>query len=442
MKKRIGLFLALVMLIMSAMDGTTSYASARKTETRAIAIVFDNSGSMYDDGDKAWCRATYAMEVFASMLNTGDTLEIYPMHPIKVGNKKYTMNKPFRISDAKQASEIRKIFTEDTGGTPIESIDCAAKGLKSIKAQKKYMVVLTDGDTFSKSKQTLNKDKTKSELDKRIKKYAGKSMTVMYLGIGADACVPRSKQSDYFVKKRAVDTSDVLSTLTEMCNWIFGRDVLPKNHIKGNNMDFDISMNKLIVFVQGNNISNLKIKPKDGKSIGKLVSSQQTKYSTKGAGDYKSVPDKSLQGMMVTYEDCDAGNYEINYKGKATSVEVYYEPNADLEFIFTDSNGKDVDLNSLYEGKYKVSFGMKDGKTGKLIESDLLGNPHYEGSYTINGKKTKFKHDGYSGEVPVELAMNDTFEADLTVTYLSGYTISKNSTDFGWPKGEIGRAHV
>jgi hypothetical protein len=80
---------------------------------------------------------------------------------------------------------------------------------------------------------------------------------------------------------------------------------------------------------------------------------------------------------------------------------------------------------------------MKDAKTGKLISSDLLGNPHYEGSYSINGERKEFTHDGQSGEVPVVLKMNDTFEADLTVTYLSGYTISKNSTDFGWPKGGV-----
>jgi hypothetical protein len=39
---------------------TTSYA-AKADSSRAIAIVFDNSGSMYDAGDQAWCRATYAM---------------------------------------------------------------------------------------------------------------------------------------------------------------------------------------------------------------------------------------------------------------------------------------------------------------------------------------------------------------------------------------------
>ena len=438
MKRFISLFLTATLLVTFVSVGThTVYAAQKADNSRAIAIVFDNSGSMYDAGDQAWCRATYAMEVFASMLNAGDILQIYPMHPITVGDKEYTMQNPFQITDTAQASSIRDIYTKDAGETPIESIDYAVNGLQSIQTGKKYMVVLTDGGTFSKNGYGLSKDRTKTELDKRIQANAGKSMTVMYLGIGSEACVPNTKESEYFVKMQAVNTADVLSTLTNMCNLIFGRDTLPKSRISGKTMEFDISMSKLIVFVQGNNISDLKIKPENGGSVGKSISSRQTKYSTKGAGDYKSVADTSLQGMIVTYEDCAAGSYNIEYGGTATSVEVYYEPDADLEFIFTDTEGNNVDLNSLYEGEYKVSFGMKDAKTGELISSDLLGKPHYEGGYTINGKKTAITHDGNSGEVPITLKMNDTFEADLTVTYLSGYTISKNSTDFGWPEGGV-----
>ena len=56
--------------------------AAKKTEkSYEIAIVFDNSGSMYENQGKSWCRAKYAMEIFASMLNydKGDKLWIYPL---------------------------------------------------------------------------------------------------------------------------------------------------------------------------------------------------------------------------------------------------------------------------------------------------------------------------------------------------------------------------
>ena len=435
MKRYISTILTVFLLITCIFAETPKvYAFGKHNESRAIAIVFDNSGSMYESGNQAWCRATYAMEVFASMLNTGDVLQIYPMWPITVGEKTYSMEDPFQITDATQASTIRDIFTADAGGTPIESIDYAASGLQQIRADKKYMIVLTDGGTFSKNGSGLSKDRTRKELDNRVAQYAGEAMTVMYLGIGSTACMPASAESEWFVKKQAVNTADVLSTLTVMCNQIFGRDTLPKSRISGNTIEFDISMSKLIVFVQGDNISGLKI---SGDSVGKQISSQQTMYSTKGAGDYKSVPDTSLQGMMVTYADCAAGTYNIEYTGTATSVEVYYEPDADLDFVFTDAAGNTVNPQALYEGDYKVSFGMKDAKTGKLIASSLLGNPKYQGSYFINGEEYALTHEGFSGSGDIPLKMGEKFEANLTVTYLGGYTISKDSSDFGWPEGGI-----
>jgi hypothetical protein len=438
MKRALSLMQVLAILLSCLVIALPTASATQKTdETRAIAIVFDNSGSMYDDGDQAWCRATYAMEVFASMLNDGDVLHIYPMHPITVAGKEYTMEKPFQVTSSAQASEIRDIYTEDAGGTPIESIDCAVDGLKAAQGDKKYLIVLTDGGTFSKNGYGLTTDRTKTELDKRVQENAGESMTVMYLGIGSSACMPNTKESEYFVKKQAVNSEDVLSALTEMCNLIFGRDILPKKYISARDMEFDISMRKLIIFVQGDSISNLKVTDSSGGAVGQLVGVQQTKYSTAGTGDYKSIPDESLQGMMVTYADCAAGNYTIEYSGTASSAEVYYEPDADLDFVFTDAKGNTVNKNSLYEGDYKVSFGMKDAKTGQLISSELLGSPHYQGYYVINGQEFPITCDGYNGVVSMALKMNDTFEAKLTATYLSGYTITKDSSDFGWPEGGI-----
>lgn len=440
MKRVTSLLLAFVLLLSChAISVPEADAATKETQTRAIAIVYDNSGSMYiGNNSKAWCRATYAMEVFGSMLNKGDVLLIYPMHPIEVDGKEYTMDNPFRITDATKAASIRENFTKDPKGTPIETLDAAAEGLKQVKADKKYMIVLTDGDVFYINGKSMSEDKSKKELDARIQKYAGPDMTVMYLGIGKEALLPNTKQSDTFSKNKAEDSADVLSCLTEMCNQVFGRDTLPKKRISGNTVEFDISMNKLIVFVQGENVANLKVTDSNG-PVGKLESAISTKYGSAGGGGTNGkhfAVDTSLQGMMVTYTDCDAGEYTISYDGaeKGATIEIYYEPNADLDFVFTDANGNEVDYNNLYEGKYKVSFGMKDGKTGKLISSDLLGKPEYKGTYYINDEAKKFSQTGFSGEVTVDLKVGDTFKADLEVEYLSGYRIQKSSKDFGWPE--------
>ena len=69
MKRFISILLVLVLLLASVLTYAPEVSAAKATESRTIAIVFDNSGSMYLNKELAWCRATYAMEVFASMLN-------------------------------------------------------------------------------------------------------------------------------------------------------------------------------------------------------------------------------------------------------------------------------------------------------------------------------------------------------------------------------------
>lgn len=451
-------FTAAVLVLLSLFLCVNVFAAEDSTpqkneEKKAIAIVFDNSGSMYyDDESKPgtiiplteWCRATYAMEVFASMLNKGDTLLIYPMWPIEVDGKEYTMENPMKITSSKQSSDIRNIYTPDAMGTPSETINCAIDGVKQISADKKYVIILTDGGTFDIN--GISQGDNSKSLIEGIIDNAGEDLTMMYLGIGKKALDPDSK-SEHFVKKRAENSENVLSSLTDMCNTIFGRDTLTEKHRHGRKIDFDVSMSKLIVFVQGKNISDLKVVDKNGKEL-KQVSKTSTKYAEKGFGnkgyDGKQIPfgvDDELQGMMVTYEDCDQGTYTVEFSGKETSIEVYYEPDVDLDFVFTDLEGGDVDPEALYEGDYKVSFGMVDAKTGELAESDLLGTPNYNGEYTIensSGKETTpIVSDGYSGVVEVALKYNDKFDAKLTVTYLSGFKITKYSIDFGWPFGGI-----
>ena len=99
-ERRIGrclLALFLVMISILGVSTSKTWAKASKEYSKkAIGIVFDNSSSMIRDDAtrvpiKAWCRATYALEVFASMLNEDDELYVYPMNTMEVekdGKKK------------------------------------------------------------------------------------------------------------------------------------------------------------------------------------------------------------------------------------------------------------------------------------------------------------------------------------------------------------------
>ena len=101
MKKFFSMLVAVLLLLSCVIIKTpTVHAATKANQTRSIAIVFDNSGSMYIEKKQDWCRATYAMEVFASMLNKGDVLTIYPMWPIEVDGKTYSMESPFKITES------------------------------------------------------------------------------------------------------------------------------------------------------------------------------------------------------------------------------------------------------------------------------------------------------------------------------------------------------
>ena len=86
MKRLWSLVLAVCVLVSTlSVVGPPVSAAEKETTKRSIAIVYDNSGSMYfddagveDEKDfkklKAWCQALYAVEVFASMMNENDEL--------------------------------------------------------------------------------------------------------------------------------------------------------------------------------------------------------------------------------------------------------------------------------------------------------------------------------------------------------------------------------
>lgn len=435
MKKLLKQILVFALLICNLFVCTLPVSAGKAEIKRNIAIVFDNSGTMYYKGEKAWCRATYAMEVFASMMNKGDSLSIHPMNPIEVNGNKYTMDSPFVISDPSQSSQIRNIYTKNADDTPIEAIDAAIKGLSSSQATENYLIVLTDGTVFYEGGKELSASVSKKKLEERFNKSVGPDLNILYLRIGSSKDMP-VVNSEYYFAQNASDSKNVLSVLTMMCNKIFARDILPASHISDKTIDFDITLSKLIVFVQGENVSDVKVTGKNG-ATATPSGSAKTQYSDIGSGNYKNSVDNTLQGMLVTYTDCSAGSYDISYKGKASNVEVYYEPDADLDFIFTDEEGNLVEPESLYKGNYKVQFGLKDAKTGELITSDLLGDPVYEGKYVVNDKEYPIKHSGKSGETPVALDVGDTFTAELTASYLNGYSITKTAKDFGWPEGSL-----
>ena len=130
-----------------------------------IAIVFDNSGSMFETN--SWSQALYAMEVFASMLNykdedgnTIDKLTIYPMSKIRIGKNGKSQSK-FEITSKNKVKDIEKIYTPQTASTILKPAYSAVSDLKKSKFDEKWLILLTDGDfVFNRS---VKENKLKDE---------------------------------------------------------------------------------------------------------------------------------------------------------------------------------------------------------------------------------------------------------------------------------------
>ena len=159
MKKTIQRVLAAVILFAMILSGGFSevgkvHAEKQQgTTKRAIYVVFDNSGSMYGDGNKAWSQATYAMEVFAAMMNyeSGDVMKVFPMHDITTdGNTGSATKSSMEIRGKDDIAQIHNMYTPKPGGTPYTQVNNAAgeltKLLNAGSVDEGWLVVLTDGD--------------------------------------------------------------------------------------------------------------------------------------------------------------------------------------------------------------------------------------------------------------------------------------------------------
>ena len=428
--------LAWIMLLTALGGSALAAGSAKDTLSRSIAIVFDNSGSMFAGSNMAWCRATYAIEVFASMMNQGDELQVFPMYEVTANGKSYTSQSPVKVSGGGDISAIRDMFTPHAGDTPIETIADAHQALQRSSADEKWLIVLTDGAEFYENNLGLGSG-TAARLSEVLTEY-NKTANVLYLGIGSVAVMPTVTGNgayQYYADK-ASNSADVLSKLTNMCNMIFGRDELAS---AASQISFDVSMNKLILFVQGSSISGVTLKDASGASVGSPSLEYSPRYSEQGAGSgIGSGPfgiDTSLSGYIAIYDmPLEAGTYSLGYAGNVTNVSVYYEPDVDLVAQLTDESGAAVTASStLYPGTYYLNYGLVD-KDGNMTTSALLGSTSYEVTYTLNGREETVTSDK-SGQVALELQEGDVLEGSIHVSYLSGYSITKNSSQLGWPAG-------
>ncbi len=422
MKKTIACLLLLMMVltqIILPINAETYIPS------RVINLVYDDSGSMIrTDGAyvDTWCQAKYAMEVFASMLGEKDTLNIYYMSDYVSG---ITAKPKISLTGSKDANvttnnvnTIHKLVT-DCSDTPFNSVKKAYTDLKSVTADERWLVVLTDGE-FNGTKN--------STVENHFHDYVAESgIKVMMLSMGPNAASINPDPNNNIFFEKANSTTEIPSKLTGICNRIFQSNALP---IDKQNLttSFNVPMTQLIIFAQGKNVSIGNITDKNGKDI-KPNSNVKVSYSTLATTDKTYPQDKTiiadnLMGYVATFDsNFEAGEYKFNVSG-AEDIQVYYKPNVTIAAYLYDGDKEVTAEENLVSGTYRLEFGFVNGTNGeKVTDTSLLGNIVYQ---------SEIKNITHSGEETVISAKSGdsvtikegTLDIDVVASFLEYNTVN------------------
>lgn len=400
-----------------------------------IAVVFDNSGSMYiNPGIKNWSRAKYAMEIFASMLNYDkDKLHIFPMWEVTCDGSKPTSGgsfAPIEIGSKSDIDKITKMFTPKASGTPYEPVKEAYDYLSKSGLDEKWLIVLTDGE-FKYETRDQQGEILITNIEERLSSLASEDIKIQYLGFAEANKINGNEANNFFVKMSS--GTSLKDDIVDICNSIFQRSVLPANRLNGQKLNLDLSMKNIIVFAQGANAKVSSLKSGDGKEVGITLDSGQRKYSEYGAANYpNALVDDTLAGQVVTFDSCPKGEYTLSY-ADADIIQVFYEPDVDIEVTVTDSEGQVIDASSeLTAGEYTITSRIIDGTTGEDVTNhELMGNDVKIKTYVKTSEDSDYTE--YDNGAAITFNPNDDVEIYIEGEYLEKYKISsKDDPDLSW----------
>lgn len=380
-----------------------------------IAVAYDNSGSMYGATGE-WCYAKYAMEIFASMMDlTGrDKLTVFTMHDVKTDGAAKT--KRIEVKTVADIDKIHKMSTLAPSGTPFSVVEEAYSYLSSVKENSKkelWLIVLTDGAFDIGNK-----------LQSKLEGMAKGSINVQYIPFGATELKDDNPNDAFHAAKKVLGKDELRETLISVCNKIFQRNELT-DRLNGNTLSIDLSMKRIVVFVQGKDASITALKDSNGNPVKVLMDSGKRTYSKYSFGQDKlAMPSDVVgqSGQVVTFGACTKGTYTLEYS--AESIQIFYEPDVTLKVEFLNDDGEPEDFSDkeIPPGEYTFNAKLVDRVTGE----DVSGHELLGGNIDIDAKVK------YNGEKNIELKPGDKVELkpgkdvdfEITATYLERYKIT------------------
>lgn len=385
---------AAVFILAASVSGMLSASAAQTTKSKSydIAVVYDNSGSMYELGGKSrdyWCHAKYAMEIFASMLDYDgqNKLTVYPMWAVSTapGHTDAATDAGVVISSAADVQKIHNMYTPKPSGTPFEPVNKAVADLEKSAADVKWLIILTDGKFDNGA---TNVGALRSELDK----VANKGIKSQFICIGSEDVTPLDDEEDFHTIDSANgifaanprSSDDIKDTLIAACNTIFERSKLDDKYLSGGVLTLPTPMTNLIIFVQGGtgeisaalSQGEQPLVPKSTFNTNLISMSSPEESVDVTLKKNTAMPSSKMFGQVFTYENLKKGQYNLKAEG-ASSVQIFYVPEVDIAAKLVDKDGQVIggEGATLYAGQeytlqYFITYRDENGATVEVKSDD------------------------------------------------------------------------
>lgn len=329
MGKRVFAFILACLLCLQVVSVSTlavEDAGSPKHIPRVVSVVFDNSGSMFENTDR-WAYTSYAMQAFAAMMGSEDVLYVTylngPAGTVKVdlsGSGKHT-----------SVADFGKIIFG--GGTPNKvqnGADCLIREYGQHKDNAKYyLVVMADGELNSGEGILADHIATVTASTKLALPDADFNTIYFSMKSGDNAQIAGA--TSYF----ASSSDQIVNTLKNVSAEIMGRTAV--NHkVSGNQLSFDLKYPALSIAI----------------------------FAQKQNGDFSGFrASVQLGGKNLA---CQVGNYSIQCPTEIIKNQSYTEvkptnPPAGVVSLLTN-NG-----NPLAKGSYTVDLSGYDLQSGDVV---------------------------------------------------------------------------
>ena len=441
--KRMCAVVAVVTLMVTGLVLPNTTVTAQESVSdvsRLINVVYDDSNSMIwntVNGKKvsndAWCQAKYSLEVFSSMMQADDVMNVYFMSQFygkshDQGLKIQPKIKGISGEEVKKQDNIKNIHNTvtNTSGTPYSSITVAYDHLKKDSGDytERWLVVITDGDSFAERK-------TGNDLNNTFAGADEDGIKVVYLAIQQGAggkTVKPSNSNAVTVYDANVDNkggaNGILSQVTAICQQIFQRPSVASNTSK---FDLSIPVSEIVVFAQGSNVSIGEL-PGAKKSVTTAkMSAEDKKYATSNGDSKGYVITTDLAGTVATFtpsagEYLDAGSYNINVT--ADEYVIYYKPCLDVILKIKDAEGNvitdEVIPTGQYAAEYWLTYPKSHPRYGEKISTSL-----FDVDYTLYVKGDDGRKQVATSNT-IMLDIGKRVEVSVTANYLNYISSDKS----------------